>query len=158
MTPAIEAKWAALAAVPTPDGDDVQSHLGAPLGPHTAAPAQRGGAAVQWFARGAIVERADGRTFAVYGAIYEHYLRAGGPAGHLGAPTCDEEPAAHGGRVSRFQGGDLYWRADAGVREVLACLRALYAGGRDPFARSWTNRVVTRLASLRRRARLYTKR
>ena len=83
---AIHAKWRALRDETTPDGDDVQSHLGLPLAPESTLPVRCGGGTVQLFDRGMIVARGDGGAFVVYGAIYDHYLAAGGPQGSVGAP------------------------------------------------------------------------
>jgi uncharacterized protein with LGFP repeats len=144
----IYAKWRALEAVNTPDGDDAQAHLEHPLGGQTPVPEGHGGGAVQLFRRGMIVERADGRTFAVYGAIYDHYVKIGGTASAMGQPTSDEQDAPGNGRVSHFQNGDIYWRADLGALEVRGAARDRYATGGDPFARSWLDRGV---AAIRRR-------
>jgi uncharacterized protein with LGFP repeats len=148
----IHARWVRAGAEKTPDGDDVRAHLGHPLGAQTSIPENQGGGAMQLFLRGLIVARADGRAFVVYGAIYDHYVAAGGPASAIGLPISDEEAAGHEGRVSHFQTGDIYWRADAGAREVAGASRALYASGRDPFARSWINRGVAALGIVRRAA------
>jgi hypothetical protein len=148
----IYAKWLSASAEKTPDGDDVRAHLGHPLGAQTAIEGRHGGGAIQLFDRGSIVERADGRTFVVYGAIHDHYAASGGPASAAGQPISDEEAAGHGGRVSHFQSGDIYWRADAGAREIIGASRALYASGRDPFSKSLVNRVVAALGKIRRAA------
>jgi pimeloyl-ACP methyl ester carboxylesterase len=137
----IHAKWQALIEETTPDGDDVQSHLGHPLGEETKVPEKHGGGAAQLFDRGMIVERADGRAFVVYGAIYDHYLRVGGTASPIGQPTSDEE-GYRDGRVARFDRGDIYWRQDFGAREVRGVRRRRYVGGGDPFTRSLATRAL----------------
>jgi uncharacterized protein with LGFP repeats len=135
----------------TPDGDDVQAHLGHPLGGQTAVPAKHGGGAEQLFQRGMIVERQDGRLFVVYGAIYDHYLAMGGTGSALGQPTSDEEGAARGGRVAHFQHGDIYWREDFGARDVRGVRRAYYGTRGDPFTRSWVKRAASFFGSSIRR-------
>ncbi|HXX70357.1 MAG TPA: GMC oxidoreductase [Polyangiaceae bacterium] len=144
------AKWRAIAAEMTPDGDDIQSHLGEPLEQDDVPASARGAGKAQHFQRGIIVERPDSRTFVVYGAIYDAYFALGAAAGRLGSPTSDEEDAGHGGRVSRFENGDIYWRADVGPRVAYGRKRKRYAGGRSPFTRSWSERVMIALRSLRR--------
>src|SRR5580658_2575696 len=87
----VYAKWRALGAVKTPDGDTAQAHLCDPLGPETGVREERGAGAVQLFQRGMIVARATGEAFVVYGAIYDHYIGMGGVKSALGPPTSDEE-------------------------------------------------------------------
>ena len=154
---AIHAKWQALGAEMSPDGDTVQAHLGHPLAEQTAVSAAHGGGAMQLFHRGLIVARADGRSFVVYGALYDHYMTLGGPGGELGPPTSDEEDAG-GGRVARFRDGDVYWRTDVGIREVYGRRRHRLAAGGDPFARTWPERVESVLRRARRVARRLARR
>lgn len=149
----IYSKWLAARADTTPDGDDVQAHLGDPVKEETRLSAAQGGGAAQHFRRGVIVERADGGTFVVYGAIYDAYFGLGTAAGRLGLPTADEEAARHGGRVSHFDNGDIYWREDVGPRVALGRHRKRYAAGRSPFTRSWRERAVIVLRALRREIR-----
>jgi hypothetical protein len=158
----IHAKWLALKDVISPDGDDVQSHLELPLGEQVALPTSKGGGALQLFRRGMIVERSDGNTFVVYGAIYDRYLSIGGPAGPLGHPTSDEEASAFGGRVSHFRHGDIHWREDAGARVVRHRRFAGAATQVDPFApsflragRRWLARGASALRSIRHRLRTF---
>ncbi len=54
----------------------------------------------------------------VHGRILQHYLEMQGPAGPLGYPTSDETVAAHGGRVSTFTRGNVYWSPASGAHEV----------------------------------------
>jgi uncharacterized protein with LGFP repeats len=146
----IYAKWRALKAETTPDGDDVQAHLEFPLGDQTPVSERHGGGSMQLFRRGMIVERADGRAFVVYGVIYDYYLKMGGPGSYLGQPTSDEEAAPFNGRVSRFQNGDIYWRLDVGVREVTRRSRDRQGVGWDPFARSWSAEALVLFRRVRR--------
>ena len=127
----IYARWLALKGVLTPDGDDVQAHLEHPLGDQTDVAPGDGGGRAQLFRRGMIIERADGRTFVVYGAIYDRYIALGGTASAMGLPISDEEGSRHGGRVARFERGDIYWRRDFGPREVRGAERDRYAAGAD---------------------------
>jgi uncharacterized protein with LGFP repeats len=147
----IYVKWRDGGTVQTPDGDDVRTHLGYPLGTQRAVPAQHGGGYEQLFHRGMIVERQDGRTFVVYGAIYDHYLAVGGTGSVLGQPTSDEEGAGRGGRVTHFQYGDIYWHEDFGAREVRGARRDRYATRGYPFRRSWIKRAASFCASSIRR-------
>jgi uncharacterized protein with LGFP repeats len=147
---AIYAKWQALGAEMTPDGDTAQAHLEHPLGPQVAVAAEHGGGAMQLFRRGLIVAGEDGLAFVVYGAIYDHYLAIGGPAGELGPPTSDEENAGRGGRVSHFRSGDVYWRSDVGVREVYGGRRRRFAARGYPFTITWTERAAAAYRRVRR--------
>jgi hypothetical protein len=55
-------------------------------------------------------------AYAVLGEIRDEYLRLGGPAGGLGYPVSSEtDTHEHGGRVSRFERGDIVWYPDAGA-------------------------------------------
>ena len=128
----------------------MQAHLEHPLGEETAIPASNGGGIQQLFRRGMIVARADGRTFVVYGAIYDHYVSTGATSGPLGQPTSDEEEAPYGGRVNRFDRCDVYWRADTGPREARESDRARIAAGGDPFARTLASRGAALLKRLSR--------
>jgi choline dehydrogenase-like flavoprotein len=147
---AIHAKWKALREELTPDGDDAQTHLGHPLDEATPIAADAGGGVFQLFHRGIIVERSDGRTFVVYGAICDAYLSAGGVTSPMGQPTSDEEDAGHGGRVSHFQYGDIYWRADTGPRVLDSRGKADRPARTNPFARSWRDRGRALLRRIRR--------
>jgi hypothetical protein len=51
----------------------------------------------------------------VTGEIRELWLERGGPAGALGYPVADEEPAPGGGRRCRFAGGTISWSVEAGA-------------------------------------------
>jgi hypothetical protein len=155
----IYVKWRALQHEMTPDGDDVQAHLGPPLGQETRVPEKQGGGAAQLFDRGMIVERGDGRLFVIYGAIYDHYLVMGGTASAIGPPTSDEEQGGHGARVAHFEHGDIYWRQDFGARDVRGRRREQCAAGADPFIRSLAGRgAALARAALRAVTRLVTRR
>jgi hypothetical protein len=137
----IYARWLELKNELTPDGDDVQAHLEYPLGPESVVPAHHGGGTEQLFRRGMIVERADGRAFVVYGAIYDYYIGRGGTCSAIGQPISDEEESAHGGRVVHFQRGDIYWRSDFGPREVRGDGQVRAAARANPFERTLIDRA-----------------
>lgn len=64
---------------------------------------------------------AFGHTFAVYGAIGNHYYNdLGGPGGFLGAPTTDETGTPDGiGRFNHFANdGSIYWTPNTGAWSV----------------------------------------
>jgi uncharacterized protein with LGFP repeats len=56
----------------------------------------------------------------VRGAIHEKWAALGWETSFLGYPTSDEEMDSHGGigRVSRFQGGAIYWTPETDAHEV----------------------------------------
>jgi hypothetical protein len=140
---AICVRWRSAAGEMTPDGDDVQAHLGEPLGEQTATPLPHGGGTAQLFRRGMIVARQDGRAFVVYGALYDSYLEAGGVTSALGQPTSDEEASPGGGRVAHFENADIYWREDFGARVVRGPSRKRYATTGYPFRRSLLGRAAS---------------
>jgi hypothetical protein len=61
-----------------------------------------------------------GKYLAVYGAIYQEYVRLGAEAKGkpLGLPTTSEGPAAGTGRFTRFQHGIILWSPQTGARAV----------------------------------------
>jgi hypothetical protein len=88
-------------------------------------------------AAGSMVARTACTAFAghrVCGLILEHYLRLRGPDGFLGVPTSDELPAGPGGagRMSHFQGGDVFWSPDGGAWEVHGAVEAKWATAGGP--------------------------
>ncbi len=68
------------------------------------------------YQNGAIYDGRDATAW-VYGAIGERYDALGGVAGWLGLPLADEHDF-EGGRVSRFQHGDVYWWPDVGAIDI----------------------------------------
>ena len=97
----------------------VAGHLGAPTEEPTAA--GRLGT-VATFERGKIYSHPRTGSFEVHGAILARYLQLGGPGG-FGYPLSNEEPvrATNGtivGRMSRFEGGTIYWSRATGAHEV----------------------------------------
>ena len=109
-----------------PSGENIRDFLGYPTGDNFATVERGGEAAI--FARGLIVVRASGAAFVVYGAIYGHYAQLGNIAATstrvpvIGLPISDEE-SAPGGRVSRFDRGDVYsnsataWEVHGAIRD-----------------------------------------
>ena len=63
----------------------------------------------------------------VWGLIGQRYTVLGGPAGPLGLPTTDEQPAGPAGRVSTFQGGQVAWSAATGAHAVWGLIGQRYA-------------------------------
>lgn len=57
-------------------------------------------------------------THFVYGAIFEHYDRIGGPGSYLGFPISEELPFTDGGRMQSFQRGEIYWWPDTGAIDL----------------------------------------
>jgi hypothetical protein len=72
------------------------------------------------------------KASSVHGAILDHYLALGGPAGILGYPLSDEMGAAGGiGRYNRFSGGGgaaVYWSPPTGAWSIHGKILAHYQG------------------------------
>jgi hypothetical protein len=68
------------------------------------------------YQNGAIYDGRDATAW-VYGAIGERYDTLGGAGSWLGLPLADEGDF-EGGRVSRFQHGDVYWWPDVGAIDI----------------------------------------
>lgn len=122
-------------------GPSIQTFLDLPVKYST----KVGDAAFGWFERGMIVARPTG-SFVVYGAIYAHYMKLGGPTGWVGLPLSSILRApgmpANGqngsGTLWRFQNCDIYWSKPTGAAEVHGLIRARYntigaSGGRLGF-------------------------
>lgn len=117
----IEQKYTALGGA--------QGFLGAPTGPETATPDGEG--RCREYQGGVIYWHPHQGAFEVHGAILARYKALGGPAGFLGFPHSDEEKGAQrGSKVSRFEGGHIYWSAKTGAHEVHGeiLIRYLYHG------------------------------
>jgi hypothetical protein len=85
---------------------------------------------------GNIYWSADTGAHVVYGDILKCYLANKGPTGFLGFPMTDEfNGEKAGSRVSRFEGGAIYWHASTGAHEVhhAIFLRYLDLGGEKGF-------------------------
>jgi hypothetical protein len=69
------------------------------------------------FLHGAIYHERGTGEFAVYGAIFNAWDRAGREHSRWGLPISDELTTSDGrGRFSQFEGGTLAWWADAGIK------------------------------------------
>lgn len=84
------------------------------------------------FQRGTIYWSPRTGAFEVHGAIRARYLALGGPGGFLGYPITDEcdvlDAAGRptGGKLSRFEGGTIYWSSASGACEVHGRIRDFY--------------------------------
>ncbi|MGL6236033.1 MAG: alpha/beta hydrolase-fold protein [Segniliparus sp.] len=83
-------------------------------------PTPGGSGVVQGFQRGLWYWTAQTGAHPVGGAILQKYAAGGYEQGQLGFPVSDEIPLAGGGKVQRFSGGNVYWRADLGAVTVLS--------------------------------------
>lgn len=78
-------------------------------------------------------------AFEVHGAIRDRYLALGGPGGLLGNPISDESDVLtaagkpSGGKLSRFEGGTIYWSPGTGAFEVHGAIRDLYERSGGPL-------------------------
>jgi uncharacterized protein with LGFP repeats len=123
MSSAVQAKYASLGGV--------GGFLGQPTADEADAP---GGGRVATFTGGAIYLTSSGDTWAMSSPIQAKYNATASMKdaygrsvqGILGQPISDEGPAANGGRVSHFQGGDIY--AISGVEAY-----ALYGAIKDKY-------------------------
>lgn len=91
---------------------------GGPLGYPTSDRRNVPGGIAQDFQGGMIVRAGDGPAQAVAGRIGEAYRAAGGPGGWLGYPTSGELPLRDGGRLVRFEHGNIYWTPGADAHSV----------------------------------------
>jgi LGFP repeat-containing protein/peptidase C39-like protein len=81
----------------------------------------------------------------VGGAIRDKWSSMGWERSFLGYPTSDEL-AAPGGRVSHFQGGDIYWSANTGAQVVHGAILDRYAqmgGPASPLGFPTTDELPT---------------
>jgi len=84
--------------------------LGAPTIPEATAP--DGVGKYRHFAKGSIYWHPSTGAFVVHGLIQQLWASLGWEKSYLGYPMTDEmETFDGGGRVSKFQGGQLVWRA-----------------------------------------------
>ena len=104
---AIRDKWASLGWE--------RSFLGYPTTDETATPDGRG--RYNHFQGGSIYWHPKTRAHEVHGAIRDKWASLGWERSSLGYPRTDEMTTLDGkGRVSRFQGGWIYWYPDTGAR------------------------------------------
>lgn len=122
----VSKKWKELSSEKASNGQDVQKYLGYPLGKQSGVGSDRGGGYVQYFQRGMIVVDAKDTAAVVYGSIYVRYRDLGGLAGALGRPVEDEKDAPGGGRIAKFEKGDIYWHSKWGAHEVKGAIRDRY--------------------------------
>jgi hypothetical protein len=78
------------------------------------------GLEIGYFERGMIIAPAAGEARLIYGFIYDLYL---GTRDLLGLPLAEEADAAGGGRLQRFERGDIYWRDDMRAHAVSGAIR-----------------------------------
>jgi hypothetical protein len=84
------------------------------------------------FQGGTIYWSPDTDAFEVHGAIARSYDSLKGPNGFLRFPLSNEEDVLDakgrrtGGKLSRFQGGTIYWSRETGAFEVHEDIRKLY--------------------------------
>jgi hypothetical protein len=128
---AIRIKYDATASLTDAYGRRVLDILGLPTSDEQAAP--RGGR-VSHFQGGDIYGLPGVGVFAVYGAIKDKYNATAGLTDAygrrvldiLGLPISDELPTANNGRVSHFQGGDVYANLGVGAYVVYGAIKVKY--------------------------------
>ncbi|WP_162942652.1 hypothetical protein [Cryobacterium soli] len=81
------------------------SGLGYPSSDDTA----MGNGSGQAFSTGSLYWSAATGVQQASGAIGQHYVSLGGPAGALGFPTGSEIPSGNGASSQKFQGGTIFW-------------------------------------------------
>jgi uncharacterized protein with LGFP repeats len=106
--------------------------LGFPLTDEAATP----GAAGRYseFTGGTMYWSPATRAHEVHGAIREHYLYLGGPAGFLGFPVTNEGQSVVG-RISVFTGGNIYWNYGLPASELHGAIlqHYMFLGGFQAF-------------------------
>lgn len=77
-----------------------------------------------------------GGVFTVSGPILDKYTALGRERGQLGFPTSNAWVAGRGVSVQRFEGGNIYWRADVGATYIVGENLATYGrhGWENGFA------------------------
>jgi uncharacterized protein with LGFP repeats len=113
---AIRAEYNATASETDSAGRDVQTLLGLPTSDEMDVP-KYPGARMNTFQGGVIYWSPSYGAHVVYGFIGALYKSMGGPTSYLGLPTTDEQanPEFHGGRLSYFQDGVIYWSPQTGA-------------------------------------------
>jgi LGFP repeat len=129
---AIYVKWQSLDSMKNAQGENLRDYLGYSLGDESDIGDAQGGGRAQYFQRGMIVARKDGKAVVVHGAIYVKYRAIGGLGSSLGQPTEDEKDCGQGGRVAAFEKGDLYWSSKFGSHEVHGAIRDRYNALKGP--------------------------
>jgi uncharacterized protein with LGFP repeats len=131
----INAEYITTAAEGDAYGRSVQSLLGAPTSDEMDTPGIAGGR-MNPFQHGAIYWSAGTGAHVVYGAIKDEYNATATETDYfgksvqtiLGLPTSDEINVAGyaGGRMVKFQGGQIYWSASTGAHVVYGGIAGLY--------------------------------
>ncbi|WP_372460102.1 alpha/beta hydrolase-fold protein [Nocardia coffeae] len=89
---------------------------GYPTGPETRTPNRDG--VVQGFQNGPMYFSAKTGAHRVLGLILGKYAQLGFENSFLGFPIAEEQPVANAGRISRFEGGNIYWSPLSGAWAV----------------------------------------
>ncbi|WP_457099409.1 LGFP repeat-containing protein [Microbacterium sp. P5_E9] len=92
------------------------SVLGRPITDETGTP--DGVGRYNHFQGGSIYWTPSSGAHVVYGAIRDRWEAIGWEQSYLGYPLSDEEAFDEGGRVSQFQGGQVYWWPDTGAIDL----------------------------------------
>jgi len=92
--------------------------LGYPLGDEISTPNGKG--KVQGFQNGAYYWNAADGAHGVQGAIFKKFGAIGYEGSWLGFPTSDEISLARGGKLTRFDGGNIYWTPQRGAFAIPA--------------------------------------
>jgi uncharacterized protein with LGFP repeats len=132
----ITAKYLASAGDAGAYGAPVRSLLGAPTSDEMDVPGIAGGR-MNTFQGGAIYWSPATGAHTVYGATGAEYNATAGETDYfgvnvqsiLGLPTSDEinVPNYAGGRMIKFQGGQIYWSASTGAHVVYGAINAFYS-------------------------------
>jgi uncharacterized protein with LGFP repeats len=132
----INAEYITTAAEEDAYGRSVQSLLGVPTGDEMDVPGVAGGR-MNTFQHGAIYFSAATGAHVLIGGIKDEYNATAGETDYfgnnvqtdLGLPTSDEinVPNYAGGRMVKFQGGEIYWSASTGAHAVYGAINALYS-------------------------------
>lgn len=151
---AIGAEYAALAHETDAGGRDAQLVVGLPTSDEMNVPGISG-ARMNTFQGGAIYWSSSTGAHAVYGLIWGEYQATGNEhdfygnvVQHLiGLPTSDEAnvPGQQGGRVSDFQGGEIFWSPATGAHVLYGGINAKFnsLGGASYFGLPTTDETAT---------------
>jgi uncharacterized protein with LGFP repeats len=97
--------------------------------------------AAQRFAHGRIYWSPRTPARELYGDILTRYRKLHGPGSRLGYPVSNTRKASHGGHLTVFQRGKIFWSPPFGAREVHGKILAKYehlgqAAGRLGFPKT----------------------
>lgn len=115
----IDKKRSSLVGVATPEGWDLFTYLGDPIG----GPENVTGGTIQRYLRGYIVERNGGGVFVLYGLAADAWSRLGGPFGFVGLPISDLRIIANSGTWVSFDNADITWSTVSGAHEIHGAIR-----------------------------------